>query len=759
MSSEENLYKRRQTEGLVFREGPSSIDDELTIAGNMTRPDDSPKGLDEYLPHCPEKVADINDLAGSEVLIVYVAKLGQMQGSTMDLNYLETLIKTGANVNYTDAHGQSVLHEVALRWPIEVAEFLYDHGAELNRCDNFGRTPLHVAASVDHPDMVKWLCNNGADIHARTKKEQQTPIHYAAKYNAVEALNMLIKTEARLDDRDHKERTPLHLAAETGREAACRVLMSHGAPAGVYDDTGTSCLTQMIEKMPDVAALALDQFQKIDKSSRTVYFYLSYLETQKWKNMRINDIKGSRMLSRMEPLEAIIKYNESRLIMHPVIQRLLAKKVQLYGKRHFMTNLFVNFIFTAIWTALTVTLPGPEQVEAAINTQRPCPIGSEHLCRLEFYMPVSSNIWRIVLEAIGLLMVVYFILKIRIESGLAVRDFHAYKLSRGQELKRDLPYCHPRWPQEGKFVKEEIRKVESERVATLYDIWYYLDVLSFLGLVLLTITRLLLVQLDFNSLGYIDVIKVHYHAYPFVLIVIWLRFMQAFRPFITLGPFIAMLGYVATDTLKFGFLFCEFYIPYCCSIWIVFGGTPESGAFQNFNDLLFEVYRMTVVDSFEYADLTDQNKLVAQLICGTYLAITSITCLNLYIALLSETFSRVFGNATATAYMLQGEALINVEKKMPNNRQEGVQTYIAEKCSPEAVYGATEAEDDSNSAIRDIVSEMDSLQRQFDMMKKFHIELKVTSEFFKLQAVSTMNQQNELMQDISDSLKEMTDDA
>ena len=49
------------------------------------------------------------------------------------------------------------------------------------------------------------------------------------------------------------------------------------------------------------------------------------------------------------------------------------------------------------------------------------------------------------------------------------------------------------------------------------------------------------------------------------------------------------------------------------------------------------------------------NKLAAQLICGTYFALVSITCLNLYIALLSDTFSTILGNATATAYMLQGE--------------------------------------------------------------------------------------------------------
>lgn len=266
---------------------------------------------------------------------------------------------------------------------------------------------------------------------------------------------------------------------------------------------------------------------------------------------------------------------------------------------------------------------------------------------------------------------------------MVAKNFLAYKIGRMQEIKRDLPYCHPRWPQESKFITEELKKVESEPLASLYDIWYYMDVLSFLGLVLLTITRVILIQMDYRDSEYRTVLEVHYHAYPFVLIIIWLRFMQAFRPFITLGPFIAMLGYVAADTMKFAFLFCEFFIPYCCAIWIVFDNDKPDNAFHNFNDLMFEVLRMTVVDSFKFEDLANQNKLVAQLICGTYLALTSITCLNLYIALLSETFSRVFGNATATAYMLQGEALISIEKKMPEKTQETIQAFIAEKCSPE----------------------------------------------------------------------------
>lgn len=85
--------------------------------------------------------------------------------------------------------------------------------------------------------------------------------------------------------------------------------------------------------------------------------------------------------------------------MHPVIQRLLEKKSELYGRRHFLSNLLINFIFTAIWTALTVTLPGPEQLE-------------DETKKVSFYQPISDNMWRVVLECLGLLMAVYFVLKV-----------------------------------------------------------------------------------------------------------------------------------------------------------------------------------------------------------------------------------------------------------------------------------------------------------------------------------------------------------
>lgn len=56
-----------------------------------------------------------------------------------------------------------------------------------------------------------------ADIEARTYKDKQTPLHFAAKNDAVGAVRMLLQNGADITVRDYKERTPLQLAANFGK--------------------------------------------------------------------------------------------------------------------------------------------------------------------------------------------------------------------------------------------------------------------------------------------------------------------------------------------------------------------------------------------------------------------------------------------------------------------------------------------------------------------------------------------------------------
>ena len=62
------------------------------------------------------------------------------------------------------------------------------------------------------------------------------------------------------------------------RAESARFLIEQGAPSGIYDSSGTTCLSLMIEKMPQVALEAMEQFQDIDRAFRKHFYYLSYLE-------------------------------------------------------------------------------------------------------------------------------------------------------------------------------------------------------------------------------------------------------------------------------------------------------------------------------------------------------------------------------------------------------------------------------------------------------------------------------------------------
>lgn len=84
-------------------------------------------------------------------------------------------------------------------------------GADINKADDYGRTPLHVAASAGYPEMVRFLIEYGADLHASTKGELQTPLHFAARNEASQCVKILLACGAFLEFRDYKQRTPLQV--------------------------------------------------------------------------------------------------------------------------------------------------------------------------------------------------------------------------------------------------------------------------------------------------------------------------------------------------------------------------------------------------------------------------------------------------------------------------------------------------------------------------------------------------------------------
>lgn len=61
---------------------------------------------------------------------------------------------------------------------------------------------------------------------------------------------------------------------------------------------------------------------------------------------------------------------------------------------------------------------------------------------------------------------------------------------------------------------------------------------------------------------------------------------------------------------------------------------------QSVSGLLYSLYRITLVDEYEYAAMVAVDDVMAPVLCGTFLAASSILCVNMLIALLTDTFQR-----------------------------------------------------------------------------------------------------------------------
>ncbi|CAB3992495.1 transient receptor potential cation channel subfamily A member 1-like [Paramuricea clavata] len=241
--------------------------------------------LDSELGKREEDDQDSTDNVRDQALLQYLANLAKSnkEDDVFNFEFVESLVQDGANINCMDTNGQTIFHEVARSWNVDVARFLVEKGANVNHQDKYGRSPLHVAAAVDYANMVEFIVENGGNIDIKTNGEGQTAIHYAAKNDAVNSLQMLLDLDANIDFRDSRNRTPLQVAAEMNSFKAAKLLVTAGAPAGVFDEQGNSALSLLIEKIPEVALIALDQFHTTDNINRREFYFLNYLEGAKLK--------------------------------------------------------------------------------------------------------------------------------------------------------------------------------------------------------------------------------------------------------------------------------------------------------------------------------------------------------------------------------------------------------------------------------------------------------------------------------------------
>ena len=85
----------------------------------------------------------------------------------------------------------------------------------LSCVDAQNMTPLHCASMFDHPEIVQFLVQEGADINA-VDKEIRSPLLLAASRAGWKTVNLLIRLGANISTKDINNRNVLHLVIMNG---------------------------------------------------------------------------------------------------------------------------------------------------------------------------------------------------------------------------------------------------------------------------------------------------------------------------------------------------------------------------------------------------------------------------------------------------------------------------------------------------------------------------------------------------------------
>ncbi|XP_072105122.1 uncharacterized protein [Mobula birostris] len=439
-----------------------------------------------------------------------------------------------------------------------------------------------------------------SNLEVRTIEERQTPFHFAAKYGTVSALKCLHEHGANIHVVDYKERTPLYLAALHGQNEAAMFLLKLGCDAGALDAFDQSSLNIMLLNMPEVAFDALNQFYLLDHSNQVQFFYLKYLEP---------DIFEEQEKDRKQVIDLIVKHQIFNVLKHPVIQHFIDLKWKRYGFFGAFVVLLLKFFFIITWTILMTVVQWEK--------------------RKDYILP--QDWWRLVFS-FGCISQLLLFVGVEMSNFIkAKRRLKWWKKNEKQKILQDQVFCHPRWPSEEKFLKKELNNLAATKLYTL-DFWYLHGwlVVGLLLAVIFTHVADVILQKDL-SVGWL-----HRQLVAVTLPALWLWNVKHFRPFRFIGPFVIMIGKVIPLIFKFLFLYVQIFIPFGFGYFLIFGGSKELPEFSNLSSCLFTMFRISVVDNYNYQAMYERDTLMTYILVGMFIGLEAILAVNLLIAMLNH---------------------------------------------------------------------------------------------------------------------------
>lgn len=164
-------------------------------------------------------------------------RIGALSGH---LEVVRLLLSHGASAHLDK--GSNLLCKVILRGHLDVVRLLVKRGADVNAAcglkaksawgdgvQTFMMTPLVVAASCGNLEIVKYLCESGADVEGVTDTNESALFLAALKGHADVAKYLIQEQRANIECTNVEGFTPASVARCNGHEELLQLLTTHGA--------------------------------------------------------------------------------------------------------------------------------------------------------------------------------------------------------------------------------------------------------------------------------------------------------------------------------------------------------------------------------------------------------------------------------------------------------------------------------------------------------------------------------------------------
>jgi ankyrin repeat protein len=186
----------------------------------------------------------------------------------------DILIAHGAIYDFDTTKPESLFNAISNN-NINLVKKCLANGIPVNSYNSKGDTALSVAAMNGSIEVMKYLLEKGAYVEGQgmanpvTRRLSCTPLQNAARYNAVNAMELLLANGANINLYDTSFRTPLFYAVNSNSEKAAEYLLSKNAKIEIYgyneDDMFRAIVSPLhIAIENNLAKLAISMINKIN---------------------------------------------------------------------------------------------------------------------------------------------------------------------------------------------------------------------------------------------------------------------------------------------------------------------------------------------------------------------------------------------------------------------------------------------------------------------------------------------------------------